>query len=232
MDPHSGGFGMVLRDLKLLSNIIEQAPFEVRFMAMASCTCTQLRTAVDQVFPSRERRCVLVLGSTGVGKSTYVQSFRHIQGRTVDGLLSLDLVACGGAFSYNAWKLPHGVGAPLGAIMMFDVTSRLSYSKIPSWYMDLSRVHGQIPTVLVGNKADMKDRKVVARQVTFHKEKHLRYYEISCRCGYQLAKPLEWILAQAGATDLSLLVHCFMRAGSVSELLGAVPDRITNAAPD
>lgn len=38
------------------------------------------------------------------------------------------------------------------AIMMFDVTARITYKNIPNWYRDITRVCENIPIVLVGNK--------------------------------------------------------------------------------
>lgn len=38
------------------------------------------------------------------------------------------------------------------AIIMFDVTSRITYKNVPKWYKDLTRICENIPIVLVGNK--------------------------------------------------------------------------------
>lgn len=43
---------------------------------------------------------------------------------------------------------------------MFDVTSRITYKSVPNWHRDLVRVCENIPIVLVGNKVDVKERKV------------------------------------------------------------------------
>jgi GTPase SAR1 family protein len=51
------------------------------------------------------------------------------------------------------------------AIIMFDVTSRISYKTVPNWHRDLVRVCENIPIVLVGNKVDIKDRKVKAKMI-------------------------------------------------------------------
>ena len=42
------------------------------------------------------------------------------------------------------------------AIIMFDVTSRITYKNVPTWHRDLTRVCDNIPIVLVGNKVDIK----------------------------------------------------------------------------
>ena len=46
------------------------------------------------------------------------------------------------------------------AIIMFDVTARVTYKSVPHWHKDLVRVCENIPIVLCGNKIDCKDRKV------------------------------------------------------------------------
>lgn len=51
------------------------------------------------------------------------------------------------------------------AIIMFDVTSRLTYKNVPTWHRDLVRVCENIPIVLCGNKVDVKNRQVKAKQV-------------------------------------------------------------------
>ena len=46
------------------------------------------------------------------------------------------------------------------AIIMFDVTARVTYKNVPNWHRDLVRVCENVPIVLCGNKVDIKDRKV------------------------------------------------------------------------
>ena len=58
------------------------------------------------------------------------------------------------------------------AIIMFDVTSRVTYKNVPSWHRDLVRVCENIPIVLCGNKVDIKDLKVKAKSITFHRMKN------------------------------------------------------------
>ena len=49
------------------------------------------------------------------------------------------------------------------AIIMFDVTSRVTYKNVPNWHRDLVRVCENIPIVLCGNKVDIKGQKVKAK---------------------------------------------------------------------
>mgnify|MGYP001070527722 CR=1 FL=1 len=76
---------------------------------------------------------------------------------------------------------------------MFDVTSRITYKNVPNWHRDLVRVCENIPIVLVGNKVDVKDRKVKAKAITFHRKKNLQYYDISAKSNYNFEKPFLWL---------------------------------------
>jgi len=80
------------------------------------------------------------------------------------------------------------------AIIMFDVTSRITYKSVNVWHRDLTRVCENIPIVLVGNKCDVKDRKVKPKHITFHRKKpNIQYYDISAKSNYNFEKPFLWI---------------------------------------
>ena len=89
-----------------------------------------------------------------------------------------------GAIKFNVWDTAgqekfgglrdgYYIGANCG-IIMFDVTSRVTYKNVPNWHRDLVRVCEDLPIVLCGNKVDMKDRKVKAKQINFHRKKNLQ----------------------------------------------------------
>ena len=79
------------------------------------------------------------------------------------------------------------------AVIMFDVTSRLTYKNVPTWHRDLCRVCENIPIVLCGNKVDVKNRQVKPKQVTFHRKKNLQYHEISAKSNYNYEKPFLYL---------------------------------------
>ena len=78
-------------------------------------------------------------------------------------------------------------------IIMFDVTSRITYKNVPNWHRDLVRVCENVPIVLCGNKCDVKERKVKAKTITFHRKKNLQYYDISAKSNYNFEKPFLWL---------------------------------------
>jgi len=90
------------------------------------------------------------------------------------------------------------------AIIMFDVTSRITYRNIPIWYRDITRVCGNIPVVLCGNKVDDEaHRKVRAKSIAYPKKKDIQYYNMSVKANYQVYDPLLYLLRQlCGAEDL------------------------------
>merc|ERR1712166_689737 len=79
------------------------------------------------------------------------------------------------------------------AIIMFDVTARVTYKSVPHWYKDLVRVCENIPIVLCGNKVDCKDRKVRPKDIHFHRKKNLQYYDISAKANTNFEKPFLYI---------------------------------------
>jgi len=52
---------------------------------------------------------------------------------------------------------------------MFDVIAKITYQNVWKWYNELKKSCNNIPIVLIGNKVDVKDRKVKAKQIIFHK---------------------------------------------------------------
>jgi GTP-binding nuclear protein Ran len=168
--------------------------------------------------PVAEFKLVLV-GDGGVGKTTFVK--RHLTGEFEKKYIATQGVEVSslvfytnyGPIKFNIWDtagqeklggLREGyyIGADC-AIIMFDVTSRITYKNVPKWYKDLTRICENIPMVLVGNKVDAKDRKVKARQITFHRKRNLQYYDVSAKSNYQFEKPFLFLMKRL-SNDVNL----------------------------
>lgn len=80
---------------------------------------------------------------------------------------------------------------------------------------DLVRVCENIPIVLCGNKVDVKERKVKAKTITFHRKKNLQYYDISAKSNYNFEKPFLW-LARKLVGNPSLVCCSSSRLGPAS----------------
>jgi GTP-binding nuclear protein Ran len=88
-------------------------------------------------------------------------------------------------------------------IIMFDVTSRITYKNVPTWHKDISRVCENIPLVLCGNKVDLKNnRHVRPKDITFHRKNNLQYYEISAKSNYNYDKPFLSLLKSMFGRDI------------------------------
>ncbi|KAI9125869.1 hypothetical protein K1719_003287 [Acacia pycnantha] len=148
---------------------------------------------------------LVLVGDGGTGKTSFVK--RHLTGEfekkyepTVGvEVHPLDFHTSRGKIRFYCWDTAgqeifgglrdgyyiHGHCA----IIMFDVTARLTYRNVSTWHTDVCRVCENIPIVLCGNKVDVKKRQVTAKQVTFHRKKNLQYYEISAKSNYNFEKP-------------------------------------------
>jgi len=149
---------------------------------------------------------LLLVGDGGVGKTTFVR--RHRTGEFEKRYIAtmgvevhpINFHTSYGQIIYNVWDtagqekfggLRDGYYINgQAAIIMFDVTARLTYKRVPNWFRDITRVCENIPIVLVGNKVDVKDRKVTIKQITFHRKKNLQYYDISAKSNYNFEKTI------------------------------------------
>merc|ERR1719310_1056717 len=166
---------------------------------------------------------LVLVGDGGVGKTTFVK--RHLTGEFEKKYIAtlgvevhpMPFFTNHGKILFNVWDTAgqeklgglrdgYYIGGNCG-IIMFDVCSRITYSNVPKWYKDLTRVCENIPIVLVGNKVDVKDRKVKAKQITFHRKKNLQYYDISAKSNYQFEKPFVWLLRRLSNDPNLVLVE-------------------------
>jgi len=155
---------------------------------------------------------LVIIGDGGVGKTTFVK--RHISGEfqkpyiptkgaevseiefmTNRGKILFKIWDTAGQEKFGSLRECYYVDANC-ALIMFDLSSRQTYKNVPKWHKDLTKICENIPIVLVGNKADVKDRKLKARQITFHRKRNLQYYDISAKSNYQYEKPFIWIMKQ------------------------------------
>ncbi len=176
----------------------------------ASCQQTQAHKLPHSITMQEVPKFKLILcGDGGVGKSAFLK--RHLSGefeRKYVPTLGVEVHPLTfhtnyGPICFNVWDtagqekfggLRDGYYIQgQAAIIMFDVTSRMTYKNVSKWHSDLIPVCGNIPIVLVGNKVDVKDRKVKAKAITYHEEKNLEYYDISAKSKENFEKPFVWL---------------------------------------
>ena len=166
---------------------------------------------------------LVLVGDGGTGKTTFVK--RHLTGEFEKKYIAtlgvevhpMSFHTSRGQLKFNVWDTAgqeklgglrdgYYINGQCG-IIMFDVCSRITYQNVPKWYKDLVRVCENIPIVLVGNKVDVKDRKVKAKMITFHRKKNLQYYDISAKSNYQFEKPFVWLLRKLTNDNNLVLVE-------------------------
>ena len=165
---------------------------------------------------------LVLCGDGGTGKTTFVK--RHLTGEfekryiatlgvevhpmvffTSRGKIKLKVWDTAGQEKLACLRDGYYIGAHC-AIIMFDVCSRVTYKNVTKWYKELTRVCEGIPIVLVGNKVDVADRKVKARQILFPRKHGIQYYDISAKSNYQFEKPFLWLLKKlTGDPNLTLV---------------------------
>lgn len=164
---------------------------------------------------------IVLIGDGAVGKTTFVK--RHITGEfekaynatvgcevhpmcffTTRGQVKLMVWDTAGQEKLGCLRDGYYIGAH-GAILMFDVCARITYQNVPKWHKDFTRVCPDAHIVLVGNKVDVKERKVKAKQIVFHRKKNIQYYDVSAKSNYQYEKPFLHLLRKiSGDLELTL----------------------------
>lgn len=151
---------------------------------------------------------LVLVGDGGVGKTTFVK--RHKSGEfekkyvatlgadvhqipftTNHGIVKFNVWDTAGQEKFAGLRDGYYIKAKC-AIIMFDVTSRISYKNVPNWHRDLTRVVEDIPIVLVGNKTD-KDRAVKTKSIVFHRKKNIQYFDVSAKSNYNYEKPFLYL---------------------------------------
>ena len=93
------------------------------------------------------------------------------------------------------------------AIVMFDVTSRLSYNSVLSWISVIRNKIPKIPIILCGNKVDVPNRTVLPNDITVHRSLGLRYYDISAKSNYNFEKPFLALAQYFHGKDTKFIQH-------------------------
>ena len=176
---------------------------------------------------------LVLCGDGGTGKTTFVK--RHLTGEfekkyiatlgvevhpmefcTTRGVIRFQVWDTAGQEKLSCLRDGYYIGAHC-AIIMFDVCSRVTYKNVTKWYKELTRVCEGIPIVLVGNKVDVADRKVKARQILFPRKHGIQYYDISAKSNYQFEKPFLWLLKKlTGDPNLTLVEAPALQASEVT----------------
>ena len=81
-------------------------------------------------------------------------------------------------------------------IVMFDVTSNITFKNVVNWMRDFHNVVGEAPVIVIGNKVDIKDSRKVFEKDVLEKLGEVKYYEMSVKEGLNMTKPFLTLLKQ------------------------------------
>uniref|UniRef100_A0A6C0JP59 Uncharacterized protein n=1 Tax=viral metagenome TaxID=1070528 RepID=A0A6C0JP59_9ZZZZ len=142
-----------------------------------------------------------IFGDGGVGKTAFVRALKQkkfnpqylptswYEVHSIDKTKNVRDYA--GQDKYRL--LPQDMSNVTSAILMYDVTNPITYKNLEYWYNLVKTQCGDIPMILLGNKVDIKDRRVFKNMIEFHKNNNLPYYEISTKTGFNMDKMIEKI---------------------------------------
>jgi GTP-binding nuclear protein Ran len=153
---------------------------------------------------------LVIVGDGGVGKSSFVR--RLVSGEfedTYDPTMDVDvqdykygncLIKCWDTAGQDQGGIVRELhlSKASAAIIMFDVTCRVTYKNVDKWYKQIVRDEPEIPIVLCGNKVDMARRSVKETHVNFHKDKDIPYFEISVKTNKNFDKPFLYLAEKLG----------------------------------
>ncbi|EGC30255.1 rsmA, RAS family GTPase [Dictyostelium purpureum] len=157
---------------------------------------------------------LIVLGSSGVGKTSY--SFRFVSNifiteydptvedaykkdYTYDGKeMKLEIIDTAGQEEYSSGVMDKSIRCGDGFVLVYSITSRESYQKIKDlrekilWVKDKEKV----PMIIVGNKSDIeKDRKVTKSEARALAEEYgCKYIETSAKTNTNISESMDFLL--------------------------------------
>lgn len=148
---------------------------------------------------------VTVLGDGGVGKTSMVlqfteQKFKANYIMTIGSNFAIKLIRyddetlcrlqiwdLAGQESF-AFVRPGFYQGSFANIYVFDITDRKSFNDIEDWVNEAEQYVPNVPRVLVGNKIDLTEERVVSRSegAALAEKLGARYYETSAKTGANL----------------------------------------------
>ncbi|UCD02103.1 MAG: GTP-binding protein [Promethearchaeota archaeon] len=171
----------------------------------------------------------IVVGDGGVGKTALTLRFSkgfftedykmtigvdfHVKTITIDTLegpirSKLQIWDTGGQERFSSIRPMYYRGS-LGALLIFDLTNSASFEHLPQWIEEVrANVKSEIPLLLVGNKSDLIDQRVVSLEEVnnFTDNFNLYYMETSAKTG-------------DGVGDCFYILACLMIGSGVPDQL-------------
>ncbi len=155
----------------------------------------------------------ILAGDGATGKTSLLNRikyghFKQVYHLTIGGdVVILDLVVnkrqirllcwdSGGQTRFSCVRQAFYRGAH-GFIIVFDVTWRVSFDAVRSWYYEILKTTPNVPWLLVGNKIDLESDRQISREEGRNLAAELgaiSYIECSAKSGIRVGKPLKQLI--------------------------------------
>lgn len=158
----------------------------------------------DTILPQNEKVKLLMVGDSTAGKSSLLQQF-------VEGSFNVSFITTIG-IDYKIKMMNYGTlkkkviiwdtagqerfrtitrsyfRGSEGVFLVFDVTNRKSFDNIHKWILDIKSIDNDPLIMLVGNKCDLNDLRIVSFEEAEKKacEHGFPYFETSAKTGYNV----------------------------------------------
>ena len=157
-------------------------------------------SSVDANF-SVIRQKIIFCGDAGVGKTSIIISlmgqkfseeyepsigvdFFSKTFRYKERMLKLQIWDSAGQEKFRS-LIPNYIRGSSLIFLIFDITNKTSYDNIPEWIKFITDIDNNGNIILVGNKIDLKEKRVVNKEEAekFSQEKKYEYFEVSAKEG-------------------------------------------------
>ena len=156
---------------------------------------------------------ILIVGDSTVGKTNFIKKYvenkfneSYFASTGID-LITTSIKIEGKSFKIQIWDTAgqekyRAMTKNLflktqGIVILFDISNETSFINLKSWMNDIKEeCSADIPMILVGNKLDLEDKRVIdkERAMEFAKNKKLEYIETSSKTGENINKALSLII--------------------------------------
>ena len=156
---------------------------------------------------------ILIIGDSTVGKTNFVYKFSEdkfsenyfastgIELKTtsiqIDGKsIKIQLWDTAGQEKFRAMTKNLYLKSQ-GIIILFDITNETSFINLKNWMSQIKESCGEdIPILLVGNKIDLEDNRVInkERAMEYANNENIEYIEVSSKTGENINKALTSLL--------------------------------------
>ena len=156
---------------------------------------------------------ILIVGDSTVGKTNFIKKYvenkfneSYFASTGID-LITTSIKIEGKSFKIQIWDTAgqekyRAMTKNLflktqGIVIIFDISNETSFINLKSWMKDIKEeCSADIPMILVGNKLDLEDKRVIdkERAMEFAKNEKLEYIETSSKTGENINKALSLII--------------------------------------